>query len=326
PIGIPTRQASGEILNLLAREVRNLLGGSADLGPSNKTLIKGEKDFAPPDYTGRNLRFGVREHAMGAILNGMALHGGIIPYGGTFLIFSDYMRPAIRMAAMMGLKLIYVFTHDSIGLGEDGPTHQPVEQLLGLRSIPNLVVIRPMDANETTEAWKVALGVRGRPVALCLTRQRVPIVDRNEFASAHLLHKGAYILKEADSLPPDVILVSTGSEVHIALEVQRRLSQRGINSRLVSMPSWELFFEQPKSYKDSLFPKGVLKVSIEPGIGLGWERIVGDEGLIISLDRFGASAPFEVLYERFGFSAQAILERIVERLNENKTEGNQGTR
>lgn len=312
---MPTRAASGDVINFLAKDVKNLLGGSADLGPSNKTLIKGEADFGPPEYKGRNLRFGVREHAMGAILNGMALHGGIIPYGGTFLIFSDYMRPAIRMAAMMGLKLIYVFSHDSIGLGEDGPTHQPVEQLMGLRSIPNIIVIRPMDANETVEAWKVALRAKGRPVALCLTRQTVPILDRSGLAPAEGLQRGAYVLKEARSLPLDVVLVATGSEVHLALEVQRLLEEKGRNVRVVSMPCWELFFEQPLDYQRQVLPKECLKVSIEPGVGTGWERIVGSDGLIISLDRFGASAPYEILYERFGFTPESIVREVLQRLN-----------
>lgn len=316
PKGIPTRAASGDVINFLAKDLKNLIGGSADLGPSNKTLIKGEKDFGPPEYAGRNIRFGVREHAMGAILNGMALHGGLIPYGGTFLIFSDYMKPAIRMAAMMSLKLIYVFTHDSIGLGEDGPTHQPVEQLMGLRSIPNLTVIRPMDANETVEAWKVALRTNGRPVALCLTRQNVPILERSGLGPAYLLKKGAYVLKPEGALPLQVILIATGSEVHLALQVQEILQQRKVNTRVVSMPSWELFFEQPKEYQSSVLPEGPLKVSIEPGIGLGWEKVVGNNGLIISLESFGASAPYPVLYERFGFSPETIVERVLKRLNE----------
>lgn len=316
PKGIPTRAASGDVINFLAKDLKNLIGGSADLGPSNKTLIKGEKDFGPPEYAGRNIRFGVREHAMGAILNGMALHGGLIPYGGTFLIFSDYMKPAIRMAAMMSLKLIYVFTHDSIGLGEDGPTHQPVEQLMGLRSIPNLTVIRPMDANETVEAWKVALRTNGRPVALCLTRQNVPILERSGLGPAYLLKKGAYVLKPEGALPLQVILIATGSEVHLALQVQEILQQRKVNTRVVSMPSWELFFEQPKEYQSSVLPEGPLKVSIEPGIGLGWEKVVGNNGLIISLESFGASAPYPVLYERFGFSPETIAERVLKRLNE----------
>lgn len=316
PKGIPTRAASGDVINFLAKDLKNLIGGSADLGPSNKTLIKGEKDFGPPEYVGRNIRFGVREHAMGAILNGMALHGGLIPYGGTFLIFSDYMKPAIRMAAMMSLKLIYVFTHDSIGLGEDGPTHQPVEQLMGLRSIPNLTVIRPMDANETVEAWKVALRTNGRPVALCLTRQNVPILERSGLGPAYLLKKGAYVLKPEGALPLQVILIATGSEVHLALQVQEILQQRKVNTRVVSMPSWELFFEQPKEYQSSVLPEGPLKVSIEPGIGLGWEKVVGNNGLIISLESFGASAPYPVLYERFGFSPETIVERVLKRLNE----------
>jgi len=313
PKGIATRVASGKMINHLSKMAKNILGGSADLAPSNKTLIEDEKDFQFPDYKGRNIRFGVREHAMGAILNGMALHGGLIPYGGTFLIFSDYMRPAIRMAAMMGLKVVYVFSHDSIGLGEDGPTHQPVEQLLGLRSIPNLTVIRPCDANETIEAWKVALSEIKGPVAICLTRQAVPILDRNIYAPARLLALGAYVLKETD-LPLSVIIVATGSEVHLAIKVKELLEQEGVGARVVSMPSWELFLKQPKEYQKEVFGPNVLKVAIEAGRGLGWERIVGLDGMIISIERFGASAPYKVLYEKFGFVPEDICRKILDKL------------
>jgi len=312
--GIATRVASGKMINYISKVTKNLLGGSADLAPSNKTLIEDAEDFCPPDYRGRNLRFGVREHAMGSILNGIALHRGLIPYGGTFLVFSDYMRPAIRLAAMMGLKVVYVFSHDSIGLGEDGPTHQPVEQLLGLRSIPNLTVIRPCDANETIEAWKVALLEIKGPVAICLTRQAVPVLDRGIFAPASLLARGAYILKDTE-LPLSVILVGTGSEVHLALKVKELLEQKGVGARVVSMPSWELFFQQPDDYKREVLAANVLKVAIEAGRGLGWERIVGLDGMIIAMDRFGASAPYKTLYEKFGFVPEDICQKILTRLN-----------
>ncbi|MCK5203390.1 MAG: transketolase, partial [Desulfobacterales bacterium] len=240
--GTATRVASGAVLNAIAPKIGNLIGGSADLAPSTKTLINGENDYQTPDYGGRNLRFGVREHSMGGLLNGMALHGGLIPYGATFLIFSDYMRPAIRLAALTGLKVIYVFTHDSIGLGEDGPTHQPIEQLAALRAIPNLTVIRPCDANETAQAWRAAINHRGGPVALALTRQNLPTLNRNAtFASAEGLHQGAYILSDAGNEKPEVILIASGSEVEIALEAAEIIKAKGLAVRVVSMPSWELF-------------------------------------------------------------------------------------
>ncbi len=314
--GIATRAASGTVLNALANTVENLMGGSADLGPSNKTLIKSSTDFQAPAYEGRNLRFGVREHAMGAILNGMALHGGIIPYGGTFLIFSDYMRPAIRLAALMGLKVIYVFTHDSIGLGEDGPTHQPIEQLTTLRAIPNLKLIRPADANETAQAWKVALETEANPVALALTRQVVPVLDRSEYSPAEGLEKGAYILKQWGKGTPDLILMGTGSEVHLALEAGRILADRGINVRVVSMPSWELFDKQPQEYKQRVLPTSVrARIAVEAGASHGWHKYVGDKGKIIGIDRFGASAPYKVLYEKFGITTQRLVEEALSILN-----------
>jgi len=313
--GMATRVASGKVLNAVARHISNLLGGSADLAPSNKTEIAGETDFQPDNYAGRNLRFGVREHGMGAILNGMALHGGVIPYGGTFLIFSDYMRPAIRLAALMGLKVIYIFTHDSIGLGEDGPTHQPVEQLAALRAIPGLTVIRPCDGNETAEAWKVALQAKGRPVALALTRQNVPELDRSVYAGADNLVRGAYILKEAPGAVTDLILMATGSEVHIALKAAERLDEKGVKARVVSMPSWELFETQDETYRSHILPADVkARVAIEAGVVQGWHRYVGDSGRVIGLNRFGASAPSAVLYEKFGLTADHVVETALDLL------------
>jgi len=309
PTGMATRVASGKVLNAMARHVPNLIGGSADLAPSNKTEIAGEPDFQAGTYGGRNLRFGVREHGMGAILNGMALHAGVIPYGGTFLIFSDYMRPAIRLAALMGLKVIYVFTHDSIGLGEDGPTHQPVEQLAALRAIPGLTVIRPCDANETAEAWKAALQSTAGPVALALTRQDVPVLDRSLYPGADNLARGAYILRDAPGGVPDLILIATGSEVHIALKAAATLDGKGIKVRVVSMPSWELFDREDEAYRRQVLPPDIkARVAIEAGVTQGWRRYVGDSGRVIGLNRFGASAPGAVLYEKFGFTADHLVE------------------
>ncbi len=313
--GIPTRVASGKVLNVLASRIQNIIGGSADLGPSNKTLLLEEADFEPGSYNARNLHFGVREHAMGSILNGMALYNGLIPYGGTFLVFSEYMRPAIRMAAMMRLKVIYVFSHDSIGVGEDGPTHQPVEQIASLRAIPGLTVIRPCDANEVVEAWKYAISHKNGPVALVFTRQTVPILDRSRLAPASGLKKGAYILKEAES-KMQVLIIATGSEVHPALEAAYILEQKGIGTRVVSMPSWEIFEEQDQEYKNLIIPDDVrLKVAVEAGISMGWHKYVGCNGEIIAMDSFGKSAPFKVLFEKFGFTGKAIAERIEKRLN-----------
>ena len=310
--GIATRTASGTVLNALADNIENLMGGSADLGPSNKTLIKSSKDFQAETCEGRNLRFGVREHAMGGILNGMALHGGIIPYGGTFLIFSDYMKPAIRLAALMGLKVIYVFTHDSIGLGEDGPTHQPIEQLATLRAIPNITVIRPADANETAQAWKAALSLKNTPVALVLTRQAVPILDQKEYASAAGLQKGAYVLKQWGNGVPEIIIIGTGSEVHIALEGAKLLADKGIKVRVVSMPSWELFDRQPEDYKEEVLPTSIkARIAIEAATTYGWHKYVGDRGKIIGIDRFGASAPYKTLYEKFGLTPDRIVQEAL---------------
>jgi transketolase len=306
--GMATRVASGSVLNAVAPRLPNLLGGSADLAPSNKTEIKGEKDFQAGIYEGRNLRFGVREHAMGSILNGMALHGGLMPYGGTFLVFSDYMRPAIRLAALMDLKVIYVFTHDSIGLGEDGPTHQPIEHLSSLRTIPNLTVIRPCDANETAEAWRYALESKQGPVALALSRQGLPTLDRTTFAPASGLSRGAYILHDTKDGKPDVILIATGSEVPIALEVYEKLEEKGLKARVVSMPSWELFDKQPETYQCQVLPSDIKsRIAIEAGITQGWRRYVGSTGEVIGLDSFGASAPYKVLYEKFGITADRVV-------------------
>ena len=309
--GAATRVSSGKVLNAVAKSVRNLVGGSADLAPSNKTLISGEKDFQPPDYAGRNLRFGVREHGMGSITNGIALHGGIIPYCGTFLVFSDYMRPAIRLAALMGLKIIYIFTHDSIGLGEDGPTHQPVEQLASLRAIPGLTVIRPCDANETAEAWRTAIDGCEGPVALALTRQGVPTLDRSRLAEASNLSRGAYVLKEASNGTPAALLIGTGSELHIALEAADELEAENIPARVVSMPSWELFEAQPENYRKSVLPPSLkVKVAVEAGVSQGWHKYVGAEGKTVSVDRFGASAPYKEIYANFGVTAAGVVETV----------------
>lgn len=315
PKGTATRAASGTVLNAIAANVPHLMGGSADLAPSNKTMIKDTKDFQAGSYDQRNIHFGVREHGMGSIMNGLALHGGIIPYGGTFLIFSDYMRPAIRLAAMMGLKVIYVFTHDSIGLGEDGPTHQPVEQLAALRAIPNLTVIRPADANETAEAWKMALEIESGPVALVLTRQNLPTMDRTVMATAANLAKGAYILHKTGDQKPDVLLMATGSEVPIAIEAGEKLKKRGVYSWVINMPSWELFDRQSREYRNQVLPPEVkTRVAIEAGSPFGWHRYVGEKGAVIGLDHFGASAPYKTLYEKFGLTADQVVEKTLELL------------
>jgi transketolase len=312
--GTATRVASGTVLNAIAPKIGNLIGGSADLAPSTKTLLTGEADFQAPDYDGRNLRFGVREHGMGGILNGMALHGGLIPYGATFLIFSEYMRPAIRLAALTEQKVIYVFTHDSIGLGEDGPTHQPIEQLAALRAIPNLIVIRPCDANETAQAWRAAINHRGGPVVLALTRQNLPTLNRNAaFAPAEGLHRGAYILSEADRDQPEMILIASGSEVAIALDAAEMIKAKGFAVRIVSMPSWELFDAQSQDYQHQILPPEVkAKIAIEAGSPQGWHRWVGEFGRIIALDHFGASAPYKTLYEKFGLTAERVVATALE--------------
>ena len=307
-----TRVASGKALNSIAPRLPTLIGGSADLAPSTKTYLEGLGDFGAEDRLGRNLHFGVREHAMGGILNGMALHGGVIPFGGTFLVFSDYMRPSIRLAAMMRLHVIYVFSHDSLWIGEDGPTHQPVEQLASLRAIPNLTVIRPADANETVVAWRVALEQRSGPVALILSRQSLPILDRSSLAPAEELVRGAYVLAEAEGGQPDIILIATGSEVHLALAARERLAERGVRARVVNMPSWELFDRQPESYRQAVLPPHVTaRLAIEAGVSQGWHRYVGPAGDVMSIERFGASAPYKVLQEKFGFTAENVAKQAL---------------
>jgi len=307
-----TRVASGKALNSIAPRLPTLIGGSADLAPSTKTYLEGLGDFGADDRLGRNLHFGVREHAMGGVLNGMALHGGVIPFGGTFLVFSDYMRPSIRLAAMMKLPVIYVFSHDSLWIGEDGPTHQPVEQLASLRAIPNLTVIRPADANETVVAWRVALEQRSGPVALILSRQSLPILDRSSLAPAEELVRGAYVLAEAEGGQPDLILIATGSEVHLALAARERLAERGVRARVVNMPSWELFDRQPESYRQAVLPPHVTaRLAIEAGVSQGWHRYVGPAGDVMSIERFGASAPYKVLQEKFGFTAENVAQRAL---------------
>jgi transketolase len=301
---LATRAASGQVLDALTGQVPGLLGGSADLTPSNNTRPKDAVDVRPGDFTGSYIHFGVREHGMGAILNGLALYG-LRPYGGTFLIFSDYLRPAIRLAAMMRLPVTYVFTHDSIGLGEDGPTHQPVEHLTSLRAIPNLVVIRPADANETTQAWKVALERRAGPTALILSRQALPVVT----APGNALSQGAYVLADAADVRPQLVLVASGSEVAVALAARAALAGEGIAARVVSMPSWELFDAQPAAYREQVLPLGVPRLAIEAGVTLAWPRYVGAEGMIIGLDRFGASAPAPVLFEKLGFRTEDVVKQ-----------------
>ncbi len=303
---LATRAASGTVLDILAARIPSLIGGSADLTGSNNTLPKGEKAADLENFSGRYIHFGVREHAMGGILNGLALHGGLIPYGGTFLVFSDYMRPAMRLAALMHLPVVYVFTHDSIGLGEDGPTHQPIEHLASLRAIPNLVTIRPADATETSEAWRVALARRDGPTALILTRQALPVLDRSVLAPAAGAARGGYILLDAEN--PEVILIGTGSEVSVALAAQRRLADLGIAARVVSLPSTDLFEHQPVEYREEVLPPWVkARVVIEAGATFGWDRYVGADGAVIGLDRFGASAPYQELYENLGLTTKRVV-------------------
>ncbi|MEJ2201308.1 MAG: transketolase [Desulfuromonadaceae bacterium] len=304
-----TRKASGLMINALAERLPLLLGGSADLAPSNNTEIKGQPFFSPGN-SGRNIHFGVREHAMGAILNGLSHTPGLIPFGGTFLVFADYMRPPIRLAAMMGLAPVYVFTHDSIGLGEDGPTHQPVEQLAGLRAMPGLQVIRPCDANETARAWEAAIAERNRPTALVLSRQSLPILDRDRYASADGLHLGGYVLaREEGDL--QAILLATGAEVHPALAARELLQREGIGTRVVSLPCWELFEEQEEDYRQEVLPPACnRRVAVEAAASLGWERYVGADGLVLAMNGFGASAPAGQLLQHFGFTAENIAARV----------------
>ncbi|MBI2852888.1 MAG: transketolase [Chloroflexi bacterium] len=308
---VATRDASGRVMNAIAGKVQSLIGGSADLAPSTKTNLKDMGDFRAGNYLGRNMHFGVREHSMGAVASGMALHGGVIPFTGTFLIFYDYMRPPVRLAAMMGIRVIYIFTHDSVGLGQDGPTHQPIEHLIGLRAVPNLVTIRPADATETVEAWKLAIERRNGPTALILSRQNLPVFDRTIFAPASDVRRGGYVLWQA-SATPDVILIGTGSEVHIVLEAGRRLQDSGISASVVSLPSWELFDAQPADYRSSVLPPGIKqRLSLEAASPLGWERYVGEEGKIIGISRFGASAPGEVIYEKLGLTPERMVDEAM---------------
>ncbi|MGD8368439.1 MAG: transketolase [Desulfobacterales bacterium] len=311
PKGMATRVASGKVLNAIAPHLPELIGGSADLAPSTKTLVHGAADFQKDRTDGRNLRFGVREHAMGGVLNGMAVHGGLIPYGATFLVFSDYMRPPIRLAALMGLHVIYVMTHDSIGLGEDGPTHQPVEQLAALRAMPNLTVVRPADANETAEAWRLAVTRRDGPTLLSLTRQNVPTLDRSRLSAANGLHRGAYVLKEFSAGGEKAILMASGSEVAVALAAAQMLEKEGVSIRVVSVPCRELFLRQPEAYRRRVLPEAVAtRVVVEAAAGQGWYRLAGPAGAVISLERFGASAPGRVIYEKFGFTPEAVADRV----------------
>jgi transketolase len=323
---VATRKTSEAVLQALVPVIPELMGGSADLNPSTFTWLKGQGDFQRPGehpaclegavggewgYGGRNIHFGVREHAMAAIAGGMALHGGVIPFTGTFFTFADYMRPAIRLAALMGLRVVYVFSHDSIGVGEDGPTHQPIEQLMSLRAIPNLTVIRPGDANETVEAWRVALENRSGPTALILTRQNLPVLDRQVFRPAAGLRRGGYLLWESTEGEPETIVIGTGSEVEIALDAGRRLAAEGIRVRAVSLPSWELFDREPQEYREKVLPPSVrARVAVEAGTRLGWEHYVGLEGEIVGIDHFGASAPYKVIYEKFGITADAVAAAV----------------
>jgi transketolase len=321
PKGIATRQASGTILNDLAEKLPELMGGSADLAGSNKTMLAGEQAFQHDARHGRNFHFGVREHGMAAIMNGMAVHGGLIPYGGTFLVFTDYMRGAMRLAALVPYPVIYVLTHDSIGLGEDGPTHQPIEHLAALRAIPNFIMLRPGDANEVREAWKIAVSRRDKPVALALTRQSVPTVDREIFAPAEGLTRGAYVLADLGEGDPDVILMASGSEVGIVVEAGFRLMSEGVNVRLISFPSWELFEEQSQEYKDEVLPPAMtLRVAVEAGIAQGWDRWIGIDGQAITLEHFGASAPFEQLYAEFGLTAENVFQHTMRLIRERRAD------
>jgi transketolase len=306
--GVATRNPSGDAINALAPRLPELMGGSADLTGSNKTWIKSSEAFQKDSPEGRNFFFGVREHIMAAIVNGMAAHGGVIPYGATFLIFSDYMRPAIRISALSKHRSIWVFTHDSIGVGEDGPTHQPIEQLTSLRAIPDLVVIRPCDANEVIETWKVAINRSDGPTLMALTRQKVPVLDRSVYSPADGLSKGAYILADLGGKEPDVILMGSGSEVGLIVQVGEKLAQEGVGVRLVSFPSWELFEQQGEDYKKSVLPPDVkARLAVEAGRGQGWERYVGDNGALITVEKFGASAPSKVIFEKYGFSVENVL-------------------
>ena len=312
PKGLATRKSSEKVLNSIAKHVPNLMGGSADLSESTLTIIEGSGDFEAGQYDNRNMHFGVREHGMAAICNGMALHGGVIPYGATFLIFTDYARPSIRLAAIMEQRVIYVMTHDGIGLGEDGPTHQAVEHYMALRAIPHLWFIRPCDANETAFAWKAAILRKNGPTVLALTRQNVPTLDRTKYASAEGLMKGGYILADAENGQPDIILIATGSEVQHAVGAYEELKKKNISVRVVSLPCWELFEMQTKEYRNQVLPPAVTtRLAVETGVILGWERYVGTEGEVIGLDRYGASAPFAVIMKNLGFTTDNVVNRAI---------------
>ena len=308
---VATRDASGKVMNAISKRVHSFVGGSADLAPSTKTILNDRGHYASDEYGGHNMHFGVREHAMGAVANGMAVHGGLIPYTATFLLFSDYMRPPMRLAALMEQRVVYLFTHDSIGMGEDGPTHQPIEQLLGLRAVPNLVVVRPADATETVEAWKVALERRDGPTVLVFSRQSLPVLDRTVLADADGVRRGAYTLLDTSG-DPEVILLGTGSEVHVAVEAEQLLRQEGVRARVVSMPSWELFDAQSAEYRDSVLPPEVrARVSVEAATTLGWERYIGDMGVAVGISRFGASAPGGVIYEELDLTARRVADEAM---------------
>ncbi len=305
PKGMSTRVASGKVINALAAKLPELIGGSADLAPSNNTKIDGSPDFQKENYQGRNFHFGVREHAMGAILNGMNLYGGLIAYGGTFLVFSDYMKPAIRIASLSHIPSVFVFTHDSVGLGEDGPTHQPIEHIAALRAVPNLTVVRPADANETAQAWKVAIENRHGPIVFALTRQNVPIFESSNHSA---VEKGAYVLKDFGNKKPELILMASGSEVGLIHDAAKKLEEQGRSVRVVSFPSWELFEKQTTAYRESVLPKKIqARIAVEAGASFGWERYVGSLGTIIAIDRFGASAPYKTIFEKLGFTVENVL-------------------
>lgn len=317
--GMATRQSSGKVMQEISLAIPDLMGGSADLSPSNKTWLDESNAFQAGNFTGRNIHFGVREHAMGSIVNGITYHKGLIAFGGTFLVFSDYMRPAIRLSALSHLPSIWVFTHDSIGLGEDGPTHQPVEHLAALRAIPNLSVIRPADANEVREAWIAAIERQDGPTALILSRQNLPTLDRSVFSSAENLHRGAYVLADLGSGKPQVILMASGSEVPLIIEAGKQLENTGVPVRLVSFPSWDIFHNQPLSYQNELLDPSIkYRVSVEAGIQMGWEKWIGNLGQSISLERYGASAPGEVLFKEFGFTVESIIQTVKETMGLNQ--------
>jgi len=317
PKGVATRAASGKVINALSKKMPELIGGSADLTGSNKTWIDDSIAFQKDSPEGRNIFFGVREHAMGAIINGLSIYGGFVPYSGTFFMFSDYMRPAIRLSALSGYPSIWVFTHDSIGVGEDGPTHQPIEHLASLRAIPDLVVIRPADANEVVHAWEVAISRRHGPTVIVLTRQTVPILDRTEYKTTENLNRGAYVLADLTKDSTDLIIMASGSEVHPSLQAAKKLASEGFGVRVVSFPSWKLFEAQSQDYQDSVFPPEIsTRLAVEVGVKQGWERWIGDKGKMVSIEQFGSSAPGKILFEKFGFSVENIVEEAKKTMSE----------